>query len=413
MSAQLEVVTAAGTHLKRGDRFDLEGAFEIGRSTSVQLQLPVGTLAQKHVRIEQREGKWLLEDMRSTNGTFVNGTRVRFTRELSHGDSIELPWGIAFRLVLDGGTPMLSLAGQEQAMALVAADVHDPGHWQVWSDRLLEHGNPLGERIAHGEVQGKLENARVLGPLARDYVEGSLEIDWWHGFVRRAVLRNVNDWPLIPWLSLWRLLLEHPLTHFVEAVEIDVLSYTRGIERLERTDAEQAIVSSLEALAAAPAFPVLRSMRFGPSPRSLWNPRLEPAWRACCAAHPLLRVEALPVWVTRRASLQLLSTPPGVTVKGLDVGAQRKLAEDEANLVGPLADIAFALETAESSPSSSVALRLDREGGLWWAEDIGAQQLRRTEVTLRVNGRETTRHRMRPGDVLEPAPGLTFRFVME
>jgi hypothetical protein len=59
-------------------------------------------------------------------------------------------------------------------------------------------------------------------------------------------------------------------------------------------------------------------------------------------------------------------------------------------------------------------MRVDRELGLWWVEDIvAASGGYRWEPSLKVNGRERVRHRLRPGDVLEPAPGLLFRFVME
>jgi hypothetical protein len=119
--------------------------------------------------------------------------------------------------------------------------------------------------------------------------------------------------------------------------------------------------------------------------------------------------------VARGAWLQLLSTPSHVSVVGLEVGAQRALKEEQANLVGRIGAVAFTLEAPDATASAVVGMRLDREAGLWWVEDIVAQQdpMLRTDNPLYVNGRRCVRHRLRPFDVLEPAPGLTFRFVME
>jgi hypothetical protein len=271
----------------------------------------------------------------------------------------------------------------------------------------------LGAHIALGDAADKSAQARALGPLAVSFNSGALEATWRHGFVERAVLRSVDQWGSGPWLRTLKLLLSHPLAHFLRALEIDALSYARSTQGVALQTIEAEICESLE-LVSSSALPALEQVRFGPFSQPRWSPQLATAWRRCTDAMPRLS-HVGPIWVARAAWLQLLSTPRGVSVKGLDVGAQRPLKEEQANLVGPLDECAFALEAPEESPSHGVGLRVDRELGLWWATDVVAEArgYHRGEPRLRVNGRECIRHRLRPSDVLEPAPGLSFRFVME
>ena len=402
----LEVVCAPpGCGLNVGQRVAFGGI--IGRGADCAVHVAMSTVARGHCRLLLERGRMVLEDFRSTNGTYVNGVG-RFEKvELSPGDWVELPWGLVLRVP---GGASVELGAHRELVRLVVESPHDEGRWRVWADRLLEQGDPLGERIARGRGADVAEDAKALGPLAREFVDGSLEVEWRHGFIRRAVLRDRSKWPPSSWLPAWRLLLVSPLARFIEELEVDALSYTRGIDRGDREEVEGRIVESLDELSRAAPLSLLASVRFGPSPRPLWNPQLQGAWRRAVETHARLRNG--PIWVARAAWLQLLATPPGVTVSSLELGAQRKLFEDRENLVGPMPDCTFALDAPDGSPASQVALRVDRENGLWVAEDLAAGQ-RRSELTLYVNGRRCTHHRMRPHDLLEPAPGLLFRFVME
>ncbi|MBK7865377.1 MAG: FHA domain-containing protein [Archangiaceae bacterium] len=403
----LEVLSAPeGLELQVGQRVRCAGL--LGRRDCDITVTSMDTVGRRHCRFGVEKGRPFVEDLQSTHGTYVNGVSRHERVELSVGDCIEVPRGLVLRLT---GAPPLAFDSKSQLVQQVLEAPHEETRWRVWADQLLERGDPLGERLARGRGADAADDAKALTTLARTFVDGGLEIEWRHGFIRRAVLRNRHQWPPgETWIFEWRQLLSHPLAYFIEEIELDVLSYTRGIDRADRADAEGRIVTSLEQLAGSPRLPLLKSVRFGPSPRALWNSQLEGAWARAVVQHPTLREG--PIWVARAAWLQLLATPPGVTIAGLEVGAQRKLFEDQENLVGALPDCAFAISAPERSPSLSVALRLDREHGLWVAEDIAAGQ-RRDEQPLYVNGRRCTHHRMRPHDRLEPAPGLLFRFVME
>jgi EAL domain-containing protein (putative c-di-GMP-specific phosphodiesterase class I) len=58
----------------------------VGRSTDLEIALPVAQVSSLHARIELQQGRLLLHDLGSSNGTFVNRERVTEPVELSIGD---------------------------------------------------------------------------------------------------------------------------------------------------------------------------------------------------------------------------------------------------------------------------------------------------------------------------------------
>jgi FHA domain len=66
-----------------------QSELSIGRSLSCDVVLSDSSVSRHHVRLFYRDGKWLLHDLKSTNGTSVNGARVGRT-ELRPGDRLVL-----------------------------------------------------------------------------------------------------------------------------------------------------------------------------------------------------------------------------------------------------------------------------------------------------------------------------------
>ncbi len=60
----------------------------VGRATDCGLQLVDGHLSRHHAELVVVDGTIWIEDLRSANGTFVNGDRVLGARRLYHGDEI-------------------------------------------------------------------------------------------------------------------------------------------------------------------------------------------------------------------------------------------------------------------------------------------------------------------------------------
>jgi pSer/pThr/pTyr-binding forkhead associated (FHA) protein len=78
--------------LEVGERFELDSApLTVGRGTPNDIELQGDEFASaKHARIEpRRDGVWV-EDIGSTNGTYVNGTRIERPRRLTPGDVVRV-----------------------------------------------------------------------------------------------------------------------------------------------------------------------------------------------------------------------------------------------------------------------------------------------------------------------------------
>ena len=86
------LVTLRSTALEEGERIDLDGnAITIGRAAANDIRLDADEFASaRHARIEpRRDGVWV-EDIGSTNGTYVNGTRLDRPHKLRTGDVVRV-----------------------------------------------------------------------------------------------------------------------------------------------------------------------------------------------------------------------------------------------------------------------------------------------------------------------------------
>jgi pSer/pThr/pTyr-binding forkhead associated (FHA) protein len=62
----------------------------LGRDAGAHLRFDDVTVARRHARLTLAGGRWSIEDMKSSGGTFVNGEIVRTSRVLHEGDVIQL-----------------------------------------------------------------------------------------------------------------------------------------------------------------------------------------------------------------------------------------------------------------------------------------------------------------------------------
>ena len=62
--------------------------FSIGRDASCDLAIPHMTVSRRHAQLERTKDGWLITDLESTNGTRVNGWRVRGKVPVRAGDVV-------------------------------------------------------------------------------------------------------------------------------------------------------------------------------------------------------------------------------------------------------------------------------------------------------------------------------------
>jgi adenylate cyclase len=83
--ARLILATAEGQQA-----IDLRPVNSLGRHPNNTIQLLDKIVSKEHCILELREGRFLLRDLGSLNGTYINGERVRGEQFLKHGDEIAL-----------------------------------------------------------------------------------------------------------------------------------------------------------------------------------------------------------------------------------------------------------------------------------------------------------------------------------
>ncbi len=66
-----------------------EGTVVLGRSRECEVRLPDADTSRRHAKIVCTGGRFVLHDLASTNGTFVNGERIE-QRELEPGDRLQI-----------------------------------------------------------------------------------------------------------------------------------------------------------------------------------------------------------------------------------------------------------------------------------------------------------------------------------
>lgn len=82
------LIVIYGTHL--GKQYVLgPNRMLIGRTDRSDILVDDSSVSREHASIERKDGRFILEDLKSTNGTFINGEVVD-VRVLNHGDKIRI-----------------------------------------------------------------------------------------------------------------------------------------------------------------------------------------------------------------------------------------------------------------------------------------------------------------------------------
>jgi hypothetical protein len=88
--AYLVVVDGAESGILNGTALTVHPGTLIGRAAGSDIQLSDAYTSSEHARIRQAGDRWMLDDLDSMNGSYLNGQRVRGSQPLADGDTVQL-----------------------------------------------------------------------------------------------------------------------------------------------------------------------------------------------------------------------------------------------------------------------------------------------------------------------------------
>jgi predicted component of type VI protein secretion system len=138
----LEIVEGS----EAGRQLPLDQVVDIGREPSLPLHLDTDTqVSRRHARIALQGGQVVVEDLGSTNGTYVNDQPISSPRSLNPGDKVRI------------GLTVLELRTRQQVAARPSAVQVRPQLTAVGNDVLLQIPEaqlaPVGNESPLGAIQ--------------------------------------------------------------------------------------------------------------------------------------------------------------------------------------------------------------------------------------------------------------------
>jgi serine phosphatase RsbU (regulator of sigma subunit) len=152
------LVTVKGPNL--GQRFALErDGTLIGRQPDAAIYLESLAISRQHARVACEGGSWFVEDLGSSNGTFVNGARVHARTPLTERDLLQIgPFVLSLR------TEAENYEGDEGKGA-ANEGVYDDGHESRFDEAVVPH-QPLVEAPQRWEKLLDFLQFLQQGPVA-------------------------------------------------------------------------------------------------------------------------------------------------------------------------------------------------------------------------------------------------------
>ncbi len=80
---------------------DTATEYVVGKNGGANIRIPDNGVSRRHFKIYARVNRWVVEDVGSTYGTFVNGQQVQ-TAQLKHGDRIQVGVDVELQVQIDG-----------------------------------------------------------------------------------------------------------------------------------------------------------------------------------------------------------------------------------------------------------------------------------------------------------------------
>jgi len=165
----------------------------LGRGEECDMTVPERQVSRVHLRIQRDASGYLVEDLDSKNGTFVNGRQVQPSTPVRLQDGDEITVALCVRLLFVGAEATVPLAGREAVPVTASGLRLDKAQRRVWiGDRELQPPLSLAQyRLielladAGGRVVSREEVVAAVWPEAIEEGVSEQAID--------ALVRRLRD----------------------------------------------------------------------------------------------------------------------------------------------------------------------------------------------------------------------------
>ncbi len=172
-----------------------ENEITIGRKPDNHITLPRGNVSSRHARLVLKDGKMIIVDLRSTNGTYVNGRKITSPLVIRDTDKIYIgDFALSFRVeelddIRDEDDTVEVDVTELRLLSNIAQQ--QDGSRMVYADWLEEHGDPVrAEFLRLQELIPTLADGSHFTATANRLRElaAYIEMDW-----RRKVARPLIE----------------------------------------------------------------------------------------------------------------------------------------------------------------------------------------------------------------------------
>ncbi|HEU0029266.1 MAG TPA: FHA domain-containing protein [Kofleriaceae bacterium] len=180
---QVEVTERDGT--VRHEVFDHDEV-TVGRIAGSDLRFTEGSVSKRHARIVRRHDKFILVDLKSTNGTYVNGRKIASPLIVDEHDRVQIG-----SYVLSIGPP--DELAEEPTIEVDAVELRllagiaqrDDEAWLVYADWLEGHGHATRAELLRLERLPIVERARHLDRIRE--LSATVDPSWRRKITRTAI----------------------------------------------------------------------------------------------------------------------------------------------------------------------------------------------------------------------------------
>ena len=133
----------------------------IGRDDGVDIVIPTPAVSRRHAKLSMEGNGYVLEDLGSSNGTFVNGERLRGRKALHAGDEIKLGQAIT----LAYSAPVTEEESQKTVMRSSPVKASQPAHMMqttIGEAPIVRSGVPAGPPQLLVTIAGENQQTHTL-----------------------------------------------------------------------------------------------------------------------------------------------------------------------------------------------------------------------------------------------------------